>query len=73
MHRYDQIANARHGFPVFQTIVEVNNLRRFGDETIIELTDEDKQTIRSLSKEPKIATKIFNSIAPSIYGHDFIK
>lgn len=29
--------------------------------------------IRNLSREPKIANKIFNSIAPSIYGHDFIK
>ena len=42
-NRYDQIANAKHGFPVFTTMVEVNNLKRFGDETIVELTDEDKQ------------------------------
>jgi DNA replication licensing factor MCM2 len=48
-------------------------LKRFGDETIIELTDEDKQMIRNLSREPRIADKIFNSIAPSIYGHEFIK
>lgn len=39
----------------------------------MELTDEDKQAIRALSREPKIAQKIFNSIAPSIYGHEFIK
>jgi len=51
----------------------VNNLKRFGDETIIELTDEDKQTIQKLSREPRIADKLFNSIAPSIYGHEFIK
>jgi len=73
MNRYDQIANAKHGFPVFQTLIEVNNLKRFGDEAIIELTDEDKQAIRQLAREPKIAQKIFNSIAPSIYGHEFIK
>lgn len=73
MNRYDQIQNAKHGFPVFQTLIEVNNLRRFGDEAIIELTDEDKQAIRKYAQEPKIAEKIFNSIAPSIYGHDFIK
>jgi DNA replication licensing factor MCM2 len=41
-NRYDYISNQKHGFPVFQTVVEVNNLRRFGDEEIIELTDEDK-------------------------------
>ena len=73
MNRYDQIQNAKHGFHVFQTLIEVNNLRRFGDEAIIELTDEDKQAIRKYAQEPKIAEKIFNSIAPSIYGHDFIK
>jgi DNA replication licensing factor MCM2 len=54
-------------------LVEVNNLKRFGDETIIELTDEDKTEIRRLSKDPNIHNKIFASIAPSIYGHDFIK
>lgn len=48
-------------------------MRRFGDDEIIELTDEDKQTIRDLSKQPNIGKKIINSIAPSIYGHFFIK
>lgn len=73
MNRYDQIANAKHGFPVFQTLIEVNNMQRVGDENTLDLTDEDKQKIRSLSKEQGIAQKIFNSIAPSIYGHDFVK
>ncbi len=73
MHRYDQVSNVKHGFPVFSTLVEVNNLKRFGDEEIIELTDEDKKEIRNLSKDPNIAEKIFNSVAPSIYGHMFIK
>ena len=59
----------RHGFPVFTTIIEANYVRRFGDEEIIELMDEDKQAIRDLSKKPNIAKRIFNSIAPSIYGH----
>ncbi len=55
MNRYDQLANAKHGFPVFSTMIEVNNLKRFGDEAFIDLTDEDKQQIRQLSKEHKIA------------------
>ena len=29
--------------------------------------------IIQLSKQPKIGQKIINSIAPSIYGHEFIK
>lgn len=73
MNRYDQLANAKHGFPVFQTMIEVNNLKRFSDDTIIELTNEDTMRIEKLSKEPGIAAKIFNSIAPSIYGYEFIK
>lgn len=73
INKFDYGANIKHGFPVFTTIIEANNVRRFGDEQIVELTDEDKQNIKKLSKEPGIAKKIFESIAPSIYGHDFIK
>jgi len=72
-NKFDYTANVKHGFPVFQTIVEANNLKRFGDEEIIELTDEDKQTIRKLGASKGIAQKIVNSIAPSIYGYEFIK
>ena len=42
INRFDYFGNIKHGFPVFQTSVEANNLKRFGDEEIIELTDEDK-------------------------------
>jgi DNA replication licensing factor MCM2 len=37
------------------------------------LTDEDKQNIREFAKRDNIAQDIVNSIAPSIYGHDFVK
>lgn len=40
----------KHGFPVFTTIIEANYIRRFGDEDIIELTEEDKQAIKDLAK-----------------------
>jgi DNA replication licensing factor MCM2 len=53
--------------------VEANNIRRFGDEDVIELTEEDKKEIVNLSKTPDIEEKLINSIAPSIYGHSFIK
>ena len=59
----------KHGFPVFNTVIEANYVRRFGDEDIIDLTDEDKETIVKLAKDPQIGSKIINSIAPSIYGH----
>ena len=73
INRFDYFGNIKHGFPVFQTSVEANNLKRFGDEEIIELTDEDKAEIRKLSRSEGIASKIVNSIAPSIYGHNFVK
>jgi DNA replication licensing factor MCM2 len=73
INRFDYFSNIKHGFPVFQTIIEANMIRRFGDEDIVELTDEDKQQIRDLAKQPNIGKKIFNSIAPSIYGHHYIK
>jgi len=37
------------------------------------LTDEDITQIRKLSKDKKILDIIGKSIAPSIYGHQFIK
>ena len=42
INRLDYNANVKHGFPVFTTIIEANNIKRFGDEDVIELTDEDK-------------------------------
>lgn len=48
-------------------------MRRFGDEDVIEITEEDKMNIKKLSRSKDITQKIVNSIAPSIYGHDFVK
>lgn len=68
-NRFDYFANVKHGFPVFQTVIEANSIRRFGDDDVVELTEEDKQMIKDLSRTPNIGKKIVNSIAPSIYGH----
>jgi DNA replication licensing factor MCM2 len=32
INRLDYNSNVKHGFPVFQTNIEANNIRRFGDE-----------------------------------------
>lgn len=32
INKFDYSANSKHGFPVFNTIVEANNIKRFGDE-----------------------------------------
>lgn len=73
VNRFEFFANLKHGFPVFQTMIEANNIRRYGDESVFDLTDEDKQAIMQLAKQPQISKKIINSIAPSIYGHQFVK
>jgi DNA replication licensing factor MCM2 len=72
-NKFEYGANVKHGFPVFATLIEANYVKRFGDEQVIELTDEDKKAIRDLSKQPNVAARLFDSVAPSIYGHDFIK
>ncbi|MCD6381456.1 MAG: minichromosome maintenance protein MCM [Candidatus Aenigmarchaeota archaeon] len=39
----------------------------------IKITDEDKERIMELAKDPNIYKKLIDSIAPGIYGHDEIK
>lgn len=73
MNKFEYNYNVKHGFPVFSTMIEANNVVRFGDENVVELTDEDKKAIKDWSKKPNIDEIIYRSIAPSIYGHPFIK
>lgn len=42
INRFDYFANVKHGFPVFTTVIEANFIRRYGDEDVVDLTDEDK-------------------------------
>jgi DNA replication licensing factor MCM2 len=44
----------KYGFPVFQTLIEANNVIKFGDEQVVELTDEDKKKIKEYSRKPNI-------------------
>ena len=63
--------NIRTGFPVFNTHIVANHLLRKGDRYATQsLTDEDKEEIRRLSRDPRICQRIIKSIAPSIHGHD---
>ena len=32
MNKFEYGANIKHGFPVFSTVIEANNVKRFGDE-----------------------------------------
>lgn len=52
VNMFDYTGNVKHGFPVFTTTIEANFVRTFGDDEIIELTDEDKQAIKAEAKKP---------------------
>lgn len=73
-HNVDPSANITHGFPVFSTVILANYVRKMDEARgELELTDDNVAEIRQLAKDPRIAERIFASIAPSIYGHSGIK
>ncbi|KAG0680006.1 MCM DNA helicase complex subunit [Pichia californica] len=78
---YDGILNAKNGFPVFATVIEANCIKRreggsgdssSGDDSY-QITSEEEKKFRSMSHQPDIIDKIISSMAPSIYGHKYIK
>ncbi|XP_049885580.1 DNA replication licensing factor Mcm2 [Pectinophora gossypiella] len=73
-NNYDGSLNTEQGFPVFATVIMANYIVVKDCKHIVEsLTDEDVANIVKLSKDPRIGERIVQSIAPSIYGHDYIK
>lgn len=59
---------------MFATVILANHIVVKDCKHIVEsLTDEDVSTIIKLSKDPRIVDRIVASMAPSIYGHDYIK
>lgn len=73
-NEYDGPLNAANGFVVFATVILVNHISVKDCKHISNtLTDDDIATIQRLSKVPNIVDLIVGSIAPSIYGHQFIK
>ncbi|MFQ6123691.1 MAG: LAGLIDADG family homing endonuclease [Candidatus Heimdallarchaeota archaeon] len=58
----------------FYRYIECNFLERVESELETqEITPTEEKQIQELGKDPWIAQKIVNSIAPSIYGYDYIK
>ncbi|XP_037949487.1 DNA replication licensing factor Mcm2 [Teleopsis dalmanni] len=73
-NNYDGSLNTEQGFPVFATVIIANHVVVKDSKQVVQsLTDEDIATIQKLSKDPRIAERIICSMAPSIYGHDYIK
>ena len=73
-NNYDSSLNTANGFPVFATVIQANYITKKDDKmAVASLTDEDVKTIVALSKDERVAERVFASIAPSIYGHEDIK
>ncbi len=72
-NRFNYQMNVKHGAPIFSTFIEGNNIKRTQEIENSVISDIDRAKIEQLSKDPKIFTRIMNSIAPSIYGHHDIK
>ncbi|EIE26454.1 MCM-domain-containing protein, partial [Coccomyxa subellipsoidea C-169] len=71
---FDVGLNIKNGFPVFTTVIDANYINKQEDRfAAFKLTDEDKQELHRLARDPRIAERICKSIAPSIYGHRNIK
>ncbi|XP_078485741.1 DNA replication licensing factor mcm2 [Ciona intestinalis] len=73
-NNYSGSLNTKNGFPVFSTVIMANYVERNDDKLAASaLTDEDVRTIVALSKDERIGERIIQSIAPSIYGYEYIK
>lgn len=73
-HSYDYYLTQRSGFPVFQTYVSANHVRRKEDaSSASNLSESDRKQILDLASDPNIGKRIVQSLAPSIYGHEHVK
>ncbi|XP_055541347.1 DNA replication licensing factor Mcm2 [Wyeomyia smithii] len=73
-NNYDGSLNTEQGFPVFATVLIANHLVvKDSKQVVASLTDENITMIQKLSKDPRISERIVQSMAPSIYGHEYIK
>jgi DNA replication licensing factor MCM2 len=72
---YDGSLNIANGFPVFSTVIMANHILKKDNWASIGsiLTDDDITKILDLSKDHRIAERIFASMAPSICGHKNVK
>jgi len=69
--RYECSMNIKQGFPVFKTFVEANSLRKFNEANFFDKTKEIE--FQNFARKPNLDKIIYNSIAPSIYGHFEVK
>ena len=75
LSKFDFTMTSKHGFPIFSTFVEANNIVKLDTVDDMDLIQENlkKDHILELSQRNNVAEIIFQSIAPNIHGHDHIK
>ena len=73
-HSFDASLTIKSGFPVFSTFIHANHVTKREDaSSALNLSETDIQQILALARDPQIGDRLVQSIAPSIYGHDFCK
>ncbi|KAL4779609.1 MCM2/3/5 family-domain-containing protein [Aspergillus varians] len=70
--------NANSGSSTFRTLVMANNIIQLSSKSgggiaQTTITDTDIRNINKISKKKHVFELLSNSLAPSIYGHDYIK
>ena len=72
--KFDSGLTLQSGFPVFGTFIIANHVRKREDaSSASNLSEKDIRDILELAQDPNIGNRIVQSIAPSIFGHDFCK
>ena len=64
-------AKGKVGYSIYIDVVHVKKQQREFEE--IEVTKEEEEEIRRISKDPKLYEKMIGSIAPSLYGYKEVK
>jgi DNA replication licensing factor MCM3 len=72
---YRALPNKQNGATngLFHTVIIANNVRTLSKELDSPLTVEDVQQIRAIALRPDAFDLLARSLAPSIYGHEYIK
>jgi DNA replication licensing factor MCM3 len=70
--------NAGAGSALFRTVILANNIillssKSGGGIAQVSITDTDIRNINKVSKNKRVLEMLSQSLAPSIYGHDYIK
>ncbi|OCK84202.1 DNA replication licensing factor MCM3 [Lepidopterella palustris CBS 459.81] len=75
---YKSVGNAGSGSSIFKTFIRANNIillssKSGGGIAQATITDTDIRNINKISKNRRVFDLLSQSLAPSIYGHDYIK